>query len=240
MIANIAGDLYHAMPADQRPTRPRCSRASGRRWACRPNRSTSWRRLRSRRSPGAADASGTRRMDGSHRHRLLVREPGRRVRGIGGVGEPVLRRPRDPAPRDGAVQRLPRRQLRAVHRPRLARHDPRLRRPRLVGREMERMRGRGSRAYFVWATPFEGRSPAHPAADRFWRASTDLGMVAVLHIGNTPAHFAGGWADAGWDEPERRGHERVPALREQPAHRGARRRFSPRSCSEARSRGIPA
>jgi predicted TIM-barrel fold metal-dependent hydrolase len=67
--------------------------------------------------------------------------------------------------------------------------------------EMERMRGRGSRAYFVWAAPFEGRSPAHPDADRFWRASTDLGMVAVLHIGNTPAHFAGGWADAGWDEP---------------------------------------
>ncbi len=54
----------------------------------------------------------------------------------------------------------------------------------------------------MWATPFEGRSPAHPAADRFWRASTDLGMVAVLHIGNTPAHFAGGWADAGWDEPD--------------------------------------
>jgi predicted TIM-barrel fold metal-dependent hydrolase len=68
--------------------------------------------------------------------------------------------------------------------------------------EMERMRARGSRAYFVWAMPFEGRSPAHPAADRFWRASTDLGMVGVLHIGNTPAHFAGGWADAGWDEPD--------------------------------------
>jgi predicted TIM-barrel fold metal-dependent hydrolase len=67
--------------------------------------------------------------------------------------------------------------------------------------ELRRMRERGSRAYFVWATPFEGRSPAHPDVDRFWRASTDLGMVAVLHIGNTPAHFAAGWADAGWDEP---------------------------------------
>ena len=27
-------------------------------------------------------------------------------------------------------------------------------------------------------------------------------MVGVLHIGNTPANFAGGWADAGWDEPD--------------------------------------
>ena len=26
-------------------------------------------------------------------------------------------------------------------------------------------------------------------------------MVAMLHIGNTPAHFEGGWADAGWDAP---------------------------------------
>jgi predicted TIM-barrel fold metal-dependent hydrolase len=68
--------------------------------------------------------------------------------------------------------------------------------------EMQRMRGRGSRAYLVWGTPFEGRSPAHPAVDRFWRASTDLGMVAVLHIGNTPAYFAAGWADAGWDDPD--------------------------------------
>lgn len=67
--------------------------------------------------------------------------------------------------------------------------------------ELQRMRARGSRAYFVWATPFEGRSPAHPSADRFWRASTDLGMIAVLHIGNTPAYFAAGWADAGWDDP---------------------------------------
>jgi len=67
--------------------------------------------------------------------------------------------------------------------------------------ELARMRARGSRAYFVPATPFEGRSPAHPDADRFWRASTDLGTVGIVHIGLTPAHFAAGWADAGWDEP---------------------------------------
>ena len=67
--------------------------------------------------------------------------------------------------------------------------------------ELTRMRERGSRAFFVAAMPFEGRSPAHPAVDRLWHAATDLGMVAVLHIGNTPARFDGGWADAGWDEP---------------------------------------
>ena len=86
--------------------------------------------------------------------------------------------------------------------PRLAGDDSRLRRPRLVDRRDGADAARGSHAYFVWATPFEGRSPAHPAADRFWRASTDLGMIGVLHIGNTPAHFDGGWADAGWDEPD--------------------------------------
>ena len=67
--------------------------------------------------------------------------------------------------------------------------------------ELERMRARGSRAYFVRASPFGGRSPAHPDVDRFWRAASGLGMVAMLHIGNTPAHFEGGWADAGWDAP---------------------------------------
>jgi len=65
--------------------------------------------------------------------------------------------------------------------------------------ELARMRERGSRAFFVAATPFEGRSPAHPAADLLWERATDLGMVAVLHIGNTPARFDG-FADAGWDE----------------------------------------
>ncbi len=67
--------------------------------------------------------------------------------------------------------------------------------------ELTRMRGRGSRAYFVPATPFEGRSPAHPAVDRFWAAASDLGTVGIVHIGLTPAHFASGWADAGWDDP---------------------------------------
>ena len=64
--------------------------------------------------------------------------------------------------------------------------------------EMERMRGRGSRSVFLPATPYGGRSPAHPDNDRLWAAMASLGMIGVLHIGSTPAHFAGGWADAGW------------------------------------------
>jgi uncharacterized protein len=67
--------------------------------------------------------------------------------------------------------------------------------------ELERMRARGSRAAFVWAAPFEGRSPGHPANDRFWHALTALGMIAIVHIGLTPARFDGGWADAGWTDP---------------------------------------
>src|SRR5205823_4469957 len=42
--------------------------------------------------------------------------------------------------------------------------------------------------------------PGHPAWDVLWSAATDLGMVAVIHIGNTAADF-GGWADIGWDLP---------------------------------------
>jgi predicted TIM-barrel fold metal-dependent hydrolase len=67
--------------------------------------------------------------------------------------------------------------------------------------ELERMRGRGSRSVFVPATPYGGRSPAHPAHDRMWEAMASLGMIGVLHIGATPANFSGGWADAGWFEP---------------------------------------
>jgi predicted TIM-barrel fold metal-dependent hydrolase len=67
--------------------------------------------------------------------------------------------------------------------------------------ELERMRARGSRAVFLPAMPFGETSPAHPHNDRFWHAIESFGMVGVLHIGSTPAHFAGGWADAGWLEP---------------------------------------
>jgi len=69
--------------------------------------------------------------------------------------------------------------------------------------EMTRMRERGSRAFFLYSVlgqPPGGISPGHPAWDRVWSAAVDLGMVAVVHVGNTAADFAG-WADIGWDEP---------------------------------------
>ena len=67
--------------------------------------------------------------------------------------------------------------------------------------EMERMRARGSRAVFLPAMPFGGVSPAHSKNDDFWHTLERLGMVGIVHIGQTPAHFAGGWADADWLEP---------------------------------------
>jgi predicted TIM-barrel fold metal-dependent hydrolase len=66
--------------------------------------------------------------------------------------------------------------------------------------EMTRMRARGSRAFWVRAEPVGGMSPAHPYWDGLWSAAEDLGMVAILHIGNVPPAFAG-WANAGWTDP---------------------------------------
>ncbi|ONH57809.1 hypothetical protein CcI49_25535 [Frankia sp. CcI49] len=65
--------------------------------------------------------------------------------------------------------------------------------------ELTRMRARGSRAFWVRAEPVNGMSPAHPEWDRVWSAATDLGMIAVLHIGNSPTAFSG-WGNAGWAE----------------------------------------
>ena len=67
--------------------------------------------------------------------------------------------------------------------------------------EMARMRAKGSRAFWIRAEPYQGMSPAHPAWDRVWSAATDLGMVAILHVGNTPPAFEAGWANAGWNRP---------------------------------------
>lgn len=66
--------------------------------------------------------------------------------------------------------------------------------------ELERCRGRGSRAFHLRAEPPGGLSYAHPEFDRLWRAATDLGMAPYLHIGNTPASVAAGWANVPLDE----------------------------------------
>jgi predicted TIM-barrel fold metal-dependent hydrolase len=69
--------------------------------------------------------------------------------------------------------------------------------------EMARMRGKGSRAFFLYTVhgdPVNGMSPGHPAWDKVWSAATDLGMIPVIHVGNTSSRFTG-WANIGWDQP---------------------------------------
>jgi predicted TIM-barrel fold metal-dependent hydrolase len=69
--------------------------------------------------------------------------------------------------------------------------------------ELERVRRRGARAFFLYTVagrPPGGRSPAHPDFDVVWEAAVRLGMVAVIHVGNTSADFEG-WADIGWRAP---------------------------------------
>jgi len=69
--------------------------------------------------------------------------------------------------------------------------------------ELEHARARGARAFFLYTArgrPPGNVSPGSPAWDRVWDAATRLGMVAVVHIGNTAPDFTG-WADIGWNEP---------------------------------------
>jgi predicted TIM-barrel fold metal-dependent hydrolase len=69
--------------------------------------------------------------------------------------------------------------------------------------ELERCRGLGARAFFLYTEggrPPGGRSPGHPAWDKVWSAASSLGMVALIHVGNTASDFQG-WADIGWDLP---------------------------------------
>lgn len=68
--------------------------------------------------------------------------------------------------------------------------------------ELEFARQRGARAFFLYTRdgrPPGNRSFGHPAWDAVWTAATRLGLVAILHVGNTSADFAG-WADIGWQE----------------------------------------
>lgn len=69
--------------------------------------------------------------------------------------------------------------------------------------ELERARGRGARAFFLYTVhgkPPTPVSPGHPAWDPVWEAATRLGMLAIIHVGNTGTDFDG-WADIGWDQP---------------------------------------
>jgi predicted TIM-barrel fold metal-dependent hydrolase len=73
--------------------------------------------------------------------------------------------------------------------------------------ELERARGLGARAFFLvtdHGRPPGGRSPGHPDWDRVWSAATALGMMPVIHVGNTFRDFTG-WADIGWRHPDSAG-----------------------------------
>jgi hypothetical protein len=55
--------------------------------------------------------------------------------------------------------------------------------------EMTRMRARGSRAFLIGTIPVPGVPIMHPQFDPIWSAATDLGMIALLHVGYQPAKF---------------------------------------------------
>lgn len=65
--------------------------------------------------------------------------------------------------------------------------------------EITRMRERGSRSFLVPGAPIDGRPAMHPDFDRLWSAATDLGMVAMVHVGFTPARFDPGYANTAGD-----------------------------------------
>ncbi len=72
--------------------------------------------------------------------------------------------------------------------------------PELAVGQLERARAIGARGFFVstdHGRPVGGRSPGHPAFDPVWDAAVRLGMLAVIHVGNTESDFTG-WADIGW------------------------------------------
>lgn len=65
--------------------------------------------------------------------------------------------------------------------------------------ELTRMRERGSRTFLFPAEPTGDTPPNHPDYDRFWSAVTDLGMIAVVHVGQSPVRYHPAWANT--DDP---------------------------------------
>jgi predicted TIM-barrel fold metal-dependent hydrolase len=66
--------------------------------------------------------------------------------------------------------------------------------------QLEHARAAGARAFFLSTEngrPQGGRSPGHPDLDPVWEAAVRLGMLAIIHVGNTESDFTG-WADIGW------------------------------------------
>jgi predicted TIM-barrel fold metal-dependent hydrolase len=72
--------------------------------------------------------------------------------------------------------------------------------PAVALAQLEHARAGGARGFFLsteHGLPQGGRSPGHPDLDPVWEAAVRLGMVAVIHVGNTESDFTG-WADIGW------------------------------------------
>jgi len=70
--------------------------------------------------------------------------------------------------------------------------------------ELERARACGAGAFFLSTDngrPSGGVSPGHPSWDKVWSTATHLGMLAIIHVGNTASDFTG-WADIGWNLPD--------------------------------------
>ena len=65
--------------------------------------------------------------------------------------------------------------------------------------ELTRMRERGSRAFLIGTVPVPGVPIMHPQFDPIWSAATDLGMIALLHVGYQPASFDPAWANTAGD-----------------------------------------
>ncbi|MGW0664126.1 amidohydrolase family protein [Streptodolium elevatio] len=61
--------------------------------------------------------------------------------------------------------------------------------------EMARMRALGSRAFHVTTEFSNNIPPYHPEFDKVWSAATDLGMVAVLHVGMMPPRYHPAYAN---------------------------------------------
>ncbi|MCF2533649.1 amidohydrolase family protein [Yinghuangia soli] len=65
--------------------------------------------------------------------------------------------------------------------------------------ELARMRALGSRAFHVTTEFSNGIPPFHREFDQVWSAATDLGMVAVLHVGLMPPRYHPAYANT--DDP---------------------------------------
>lgn len=61
--------------------------------------------------------------------------------------------------------------------------------------ELARMRACGSRSFLIDALPAPGFPPMHPRFEPLWSAAEDLGMIAFVHAGHSPAAFDPAWAN---------------------------------------------